>query len=363
MTQKMSATMKKAIMLLVAVLISGGCLWYAFLPLFKDRAVWNQFVNAFKIADYRSLPVIWIVLFVFYILKAWRWRLMLAPIGDYRAVKDLLPPIMIGFSFNNILPFRMGEVARCFVFSKQQKLPFSVAVSSVVLERFFDLIGVLFFLGVGLLFIEDVSPEVKQTALVFSAMAVVGVLGGIAYVLWTKPVLNLFEKIFKSIPFIPHAFTDKVCSILEAGAKGLSAIRNVRLLIAMLVVTIIKWGLNGFLVWISIWSFGLSVSPAVAMVLLGVIAFGVAVPGIPGYFGVMQFCFTLVLSLFIEGDDGRAAILAASIYFQMTQWVPVTLIGLIYFCVTGLKLSDISEKSEEREANDGPIADLPAAPL
>lgn len=363
MTQQKSLPVKKIVMLLAAVAISGGSLWYACYPLINDAEAWGQFVNAFKIADYRSLPIIWLILFLFYILKAWRWRLMLAPIGNYRAVKDLLPPIMIGFSFNNLLPFRMGEVARCFVFSKQQKLPFSVAVSSVVLERFFDLIGVLFFLGVGLLFMEDVGPEIKNTAIVGAVIAVVGVLGGVAYVLWTKPVLNLFEKIFKSIPLIPHAFTDKVCSILEAGAKGLSAIRNVRLLVAMLVLSIIKWGLNGFLVWISVWSFGLTISPAVAMVLLGVIAFGVAVPAVPGYFGVMQLCFTLVLGLFFAGPENRAAILAASIYFQMTQWIPVTIIGFVYFVFTGIKLSDVGEKQEEREVVDGPVTELPSVPL
>lgn len=340
----------KAFMLSIAILISAGSLWYAFAPLFRDKQAWDQFLNAFQTADYRSLPIIWGVLFVFYILKAWRWRLMLSPVGNYRAVKDLLPPIMIGFSFNNILPFRIGEVARCLVFSKQQKLPFSVAVSSVVLERFLDLIGVLFYLGVGLLFIKGVDPTIQKTAFVGAGLAACGVLGGLAYVLWTKPVLILLERILKALPLLPHSISEKICKILESGAQGLAAIRNLRLLIAMLVISIIKWGLNGFLVWISLWSFGLTVAPSVAMLLLGVIALGVAVPAVPGYFGVMQLCFAVVLSLFIEGDDGRAAVLAASIYFQMTQWIPVTMIGLVYFVMTGLKLHDVGEKEEERSA-------------
>jgi len=119
----------KAFVLTIGIAISVVCLWLAILPLLEEEDAWDQFANAFKTADYRSLPLIWLTLIVFYWLKAWRWRLMLSPVGSYRPVKDLLPPIMIGFSFNNILPARIGEVARCFVFSKQQKQPFSVAVS------------------------------------------------------------------------------------------------------------------------------------------------------------------------------------------------------------------------------------------
>ena len=280
---------------------------------------------------------------------------MLAPVGNYRTFKDLLPPIMIGFGFNNLLPFRMGEVARCFVFSKQAKLPFSVSVSSVVLERFFDLIGVLFYLGVGLIFLDDVSEEIQQTAIIGACAALVGVLGGIAYVLWTKPVLDLTERILKSIPILPNKIVDKICSILEAGAKGLSAIRNVRLLIAMLIVTIIKWGMNGFLIWLSLWSFDVDVSLAVAMVLLCLIAFAVALPSAPGYFGVMQLAFTVALAPFVAVEESRAAILAASIYFQMTQWIPVSIIGVVCFVYTGLSLSDVDSKQNEQE-----LAEVPA---
>lgn len=266
---------------------------------------------------------------------------------------------MIGFSFNNILPFRMGEVARCLVFSKQHKLPVPVVVSSIVLERFFDLIGVLFFFGIGLVTIRGVDPNIQKTAMVGAAAAVVGVIGGIAYVLWTKPVLNLIERILKSIPLLPHKLTDKICSILEAGATGLSSIRNVRLLMFMLIVSLVKWGLNGLLVWLSLWSFNIDVPVTVAMLLLGVIAFGVAVPSAPGYFGVMQLCFTVVLGLFLKGEDDRAAILASSIYFQMTQWIPVTLAGLIYFAISGLNLHEVEQEQTVLEEEGAPLSELP----
>lgn len=341
---------RKPLLILSGFLITIACLWWAFSRVFSSAEAWQQFLTAFRTADYRTLPLIWLTLFFFYWLKAWRWRLLLSPIGSYRTLQDLVPPIMIGFAFNNVLPARLGEVARCFVFSKQQKLPLSLAVSSVVLERFFDLIGILFFLGLGLLLVDGLDPDIRQRAMVPALLAVGGMLGGLTFVIWTRPVLTLVEFLLGKLPFVPGAVVAKVCRILENGAQGLASLRNWRLLATMLVISIVKWGLNGLLVMFSLISFGLPSSPLVAMVVMGVVAFGVSIPSSPGYFGVMQVCFLLVLGLFVEGESGAAAILAASIYYQMTQYIPVTLIGLGAFWFTGLRMAEVPESKSEAQS-------------
>ncbi|TWT55436.1 hypothetical protein KOR42_28220 [Thalassoglobus neptunius] len=346
MTSKKPFYHHKAFQLTVGIAVSVLCMWLALRPILNDDDAWDQLVFAFRTADYRTLPVIFIVLFIFYWLKAWRWRLMLAPIGQFRPVKDLLPPIMIGFSFNNLLPAHLGEFVRCFVFSKQQKVPVPVSISSVVLERVFDVIAILLYLGIGLIFIEGVDPSVKKSAYVFAGAAAALVLGGIIYVIWTKPFVNLVEKILKMITFIPHSLTDKLCEMLEAGAKGLASLKHGPLLFAIVVISIIKWALNGSLILLALWSFDISVSPVVAMVLLGVVAFGVTVPSSPGYFGVIQLCFMLVLELFVPN---KPAIFAASVYYHMSQYIPVTLIGLIYFLRSGMSIAQVEEEKAEAD--------------
>lgn len=353
----------KTFTLTVGLLVAGLCMWLAVRPLFDNDDAWAQFVTAFRQADYRSLPIIWGTLVVFYWLKAWRWRVMLAPIGSYRPVKDLVPPIMIGFSLNNVLPARIGEVARCFVFSKKQNVPFSVTVSSLVLERFFDLIAVLFYMGIGLLFIKGVDPQIQQKAWVLAAMAVCGVILGLAYVIWTGPVVAIVEKFAHALRFIPHAFTDKVCRLLESGAKGMSALRNGRLVAFMLVISIVKWGLNCLLIGLALWSFDLPTAPTIAMVLTGVVAIGVALFPSPGYFGVMQLCFMAVLHMFVEGEQGEAAILAASIYYHMTQYIPVTVVGLIYFIRSGLSLHEVEDQKAARDKTRAELIDAPQVPI
>ena len=323
-------------------------------------------IEAFQTADYRSLPVIFIVLVIFYWLKAWRWKLMLSPTGDYDTNKDLLPPIMIGFGFNNLLPAHLGEFVRCFVFARQQKVPFMLSFSSVALERVFDVIVVLLFLVIGLLSVEGIDDDVQKQAYLFAGAAAVAVMGAAVYVIWTKPFVALFERVLKLIPFIPHSLVEKICGMVEAGAAGLESIKNWRLLVAIIAVSIVKWAFNGTLIALSLWSFGITTSVPVMMLLLGVIAFGVTIPAAPGYFGVIQMLFMLVMGQFVK-DEGP--LFAASIYYHMSQYVPVTLIGLYFFIRSGISLKEVEEKKEETEehlAEESPISEddeTPKKPL
>lgn len=332
--------------LTVGLIVSGLCLGWAIREMLQDEDAIPQMISAFRQANYLTLPLIFLVLFLFYWLKAWRWRLLLLPVGRYRPMQDLFPPIMIGFAFNNLLPAHLGEFFRTYVFARQQKLSLTITLSSIVLERVFDVIAILVYLGIGLLFIEGMDPAVQTTAYVIAAATAVCVAAGMIYVLWTQHFITLFEAILKQLVFIPHGIVERVCKMLESGAEGLASLKNVRLLSAMMVLSLIKWGLNGSLVLISLWAFNISVPATVAMVVLGVVAFGVTIPSSPGYFGVIQLCFMLVLKLFVED---RAAIFAASIYYHLSQWVPVTALGLYYFVRTRMSIRQIEEVEERLE--------------
>ncbi|MCA8996939.1 MAG: flippase-like domain-containing protein, partial [Planctomycetaceae bacterium] len=154
--------------LTICTLSSVLFLWFAVAPLLKDPEAVPKIRSAFTQADYRTLPLFLLALFLFYWLKAWRWRLLLKPVGDYRPTTELFPPIMIGFAVNNVLPAHLGEFVRCFVFARQHKIAVTTSVSSVVLERVFDVIAILFYLGLGLLVVDIPDPTIATTAKLFA---------------------------------------------------------------------------------------------------------------------------------------------------------------------------------------------------
>lgn len=77
-----------------------------------------------------------------YLLHAWRWRLLLLPVGRvpfFQAVQS----IYVGLFANEVLPLRAGELIRCFLLSKFTDIPLSVTFASALIERIFDGIWLL----------------------------------------------------------------------------------------------------------------------------------------------------------------------------------------------------------------------------
>lgn len=346
----------KGVHLALGIAVSAACLWWAARDILKEQDALAKLGGAFAGANYVTAVPILLGWAAFYWLKAWRWRLLLRPVGDYHVRRDLLPPTMIGFAFNNLLPAHLGDLVRVFIFARQSKAPQTAVLSTVVLERVFDIAAILLILGVGLSFVSGLDPSIRQSAVVFGAAAGCCVLGGLAYVLWTRPFVRLFEAILSRVPLIPEGLKKKIAGMLESGAEGLASLKDVRLLAGVLATSLGQWFLNGLTVHLCLWSFGIHVDPLVSCIVLGVTAFGVTVPSSPGYFGVIQLCFMAVLKLFTKDEAG---VFAASIYYHMIQYIPVTLIGLWYFNTTGLKIGEMEATVEEQAAET--VVDAPPA--
>ena len=353
---------RKSIQIAVGLLVTVGCLAAAFYTMAEGddpREVFRAIGDAFRQADIGStLWLIWIVLFVFYWLKAWRWRMLLAPLGSFRPTTELLPAILIGFAFNNLLPARIGEFVRVFVFSRRHNLSKISVLASVALERILDAIAILSIFGIGAMFLPNTAEDVKQKAMVAAAVAGIGVGCAVVYLIWTAPFVRFAEWCMNCVPVLPERFRAKITGMLESGAEGLAALKQGRLLAGILITSFAQWALNGVIVYLSLRAFHFDLPWHVSAVVLGVVAFGVAAPSSPGYFGVIQLCFVLVLAPFV---DDQKSVFAASIYFHMAQYIPVTAIGMICFNRMGFHVAEVQEEAEH-EATDEPAAHAGSVP-
>lgn len=341
---------RKSFQVAIGIAVTVGSLLLAFWMIVRGEENWRvalrEIGRAFQQAHYWTLPLMWGVLFVFYWLKSMRWRMLLSPLGNYRTLRELFPPVIVGFAFNNILPAHLGEFVRVFVFSRQRSVSASAVLASVALERIFDAVTILSFFALGLLFAPGVAPTIRASAYTAAAAAGICILFVVLYVLFTRPFVSLVELCLEYVPFVPSGLRRKVAGVLEAGAEGLAAIRDWRLLVWIGLNSIVQWSMNGLLIWISLRSFNIDVPPVAAAVLLGAVAFGVSVPATPGYFGVIQLAFVLGLQVFV--DESPEAV-PASLYYQMSQYVPVTLLGLYFFNRSGLKVADVHREAEHEE--------------
>ncbi|MGH2367529.1 MAG: lysylphosphatidylglycerol synthase transmembrane domain-containing protein, partial [Chloroflexota bacterium] len=79
-------------------------------------------------------------------VRAVRWRTVLTPLANIPAAR-LFPVVVIGYMANNVLPARLGEIARCYVLRRREGIPQSAALGTVLLERVMDGITMLAFMA------------------------------------------------------------------------------------------------------------------------------------------------------------------------------------------------------------------------
>ena len=87
------------------------------------------------------------LLFAFfaYFFRAYRWKLLIEPLNHRPSLTRIFFSLMTGYLANFAFP-RIGEVTRCAVLNRTDKIPVDSLIGTVIIERTIDLIVLLFLL-------------------------------------------------------------------------------------------------------------------------------------------------------------------------------------------------------------------------
>jgi uncharacterized protein (TIRG00374 family) len=287
-------------------------------------------------------------------LRAPRWRIILSPVAERLPFGMLWRAIAIGMMGNNVLPARAGELARAFALSREtRRVPFSAAFASLAVDRIFDATVVLLLMAVATL---DPSLPVGRTFGGYSiakiigsgaALALVAIAGLYLIVFFTEHAILLWEWIARRIA---PRFEERGRRTLLAFASGLAVLRDPMRFLSTMAWAIALWLMNALAFWLGFKAVGIEVSYSAALMLQGLIAIGVAVPALPGFFGVFEYFARTGLGIY-GIDPGLATSWAIS--YHVLTFLPITVIGIYYFVTLGLKLSDMRASSAEVEAAGG----------
>lgn len=100
---------------------------------------WERIRTVFRQADYAVLIPVFLVGALSHFLRALRWRLFFRPLGYTPGIFSTFCAVMIGYLANLALP-RMGEITRCGVLSRNDRIPFDKVLGTMIAERVIDLI-------------------------------------------------------------------------------------------------------------------------------------------------------------------------------------------------------------------------------
>jgi glycosyltransferase 2 family protein len=99
----------------------------------------QQLYDAFGTVNLTMLTPVILAGFLSHWFRAMRWRLLLQPLDIHTSKINTIAAVMIGYLANLLVP-RMGEVAKCTVLAKYEKVPADKMVGTIVSERIFDLL-------------------------------------------------------------------------------------------------------------------------------------------------------------------------------------------------------------------------------
>lgn len=99
----------------------------------------EQFIESLKHANYWIIiPVVFISL-LSHISRAMRWKILMEPMGYNPPTTTTFYCVMIGYFVNTFLP-RAGEVAKCSLLSRYERIPTNKLIGTILVERIFDLL-------------------------------------------------------------------------------------------------------------------------------------------------------------------------------------------------------------------------------
>ncbi len=311
--------MKRVAGVLLPILFTFALLVYALWDVDRTK-LWSILVQG----QLWVVPPFVLLLFLFFLVNAQRWTRLLAPFGRY-SPRQVAPAMMIGFAANNVLPLRIGEIIRAVIFAKEFAHSRTGVLMTLVVERALDLVGILLIFSVGVLLVGEVPIAFKISLI--AALAGVGMLMFVLILLARLPWIT--ARLWTWISqYVPAVVASRGQVYLEEFGRGIEVLGSLRATVSLFLQSLLRWGMAAALVWLSLASYGVFASLGLAMIVVGVTAVAVSLPSVPGYIGPVQAAFVFALVPF--GISQEEA-LAASIFFLIGHWVPITFTGAVYF--------------------------------
>ncbi len=304
------------------------------------RQVWNDARHA----DPLLLLAAVVLATATFPLRTIRWRLILRDVDGHRFPwLPLWHATAIGFMANNLLPARAGEVARAYLATRQLPVRFTTALASIGVERVFDALMML-----ALMALAIAAPSFPRHALVggrslstvaTTAAVLFGAVLVLALIVVHRPApwLALLSRIASRL--LPATTAARVMHWTEGIVAGLEVLKSPARFGGVVLWSLALWLTNAAAFAVCFRAFGIHVPAEAALLLQGIIGFGVAVPSTPGYIGVFETATLLTLSVY--GVDPS---LAASygLTYHLTTFLPITLLGLWSLSRLHLGLRDLS---------------------
>ena len=254
----------------------------------------TQIIHSFRTADYWWVFLAIVLGILSHILRSLRWMLFFKPMGFRPSFKNTFYAVMVGYFANMAFP-RLGEVTRCGLLTRYEKIPFNKAFGTVITERAIDMI-IFFMLFILMILTQlgtisgyldmNVYPKLvaKFGNIHYSRVLL---LSGIALIAIFTFILWLFRR-----RFLSSGLYRKVKSIILGFWEGLKSLSQIREIWLFIFYSLAIWVLYFLMLYLIFFCFtetmGLGIGAGLSALVLGSIGIMITPGGIGLYPAIIQ---------------------------------------------------------------------------
>lgn len=289
MNKRTKSVIQFVVLLGVGILLT----WLSLNSVWGER---DKIFSSFQSADYFWVFISVLISAFSHFLRAYRWNYLLKPAGYSVKLTNSIGAVLVGYFANYGLP-RMGEITRCTMVTRYDKVPFEVAFGTVITERIIDtlLLLVIFVLTLFAQF-SELSTLAADYIFVplskkFDAMSENPVKLAVLICILLVVVVAFFLVRKR----IGRMLTGKFGNIIKGFGKGLGSVKNIEHKFQFIVLSVAIWASYFYSLYFSLKAFDgtshLGQSASLVLLLFG--TFGVVFS--PGGLGAYQAILTGLL--------------------------------------------------------------------
>ena len=298
---------------------------------------------AVKQANYFWIGVSLLVTGLSHLFRAVRWRMLLRPLGHKVKLSNTFFAVMVGYLANFALP-RLGEVTRCGILTKYEKVPFTEGFGTVITERALDLVCLI------IIFFATLALEFKRIS---------GIANDLIFSNFSEKFHHLMQKqlfviigvtVLLLIVAALFYFRKKIQTLISGKAKnfiigiwdGLKSVANVDKPILFIMHTVLIWTMYILQVYVCFFAFGETSALAFSVAIVIVVFGSVGIIAVPGGTGAYQAIVIQILTTVYLISGTIAFAFAWAVW--TTQFVLILLLGLISLVLLAVLNKDKSEE-------------------
>ncbi|MFV0417368.1 MAG: lysylphosphatidylglycerol synthase transmembrane domain-containing protein [Dysgonomonas sp.] len=252
-------------------------------------------------------------------IRGYRWQLFIRPLGYNPKVSNLNYATYGGYAINFALP-RAGELWKCGAIAKEEKIPFTKAFGTMILDRIFDTITVFCITLVAFLFNMNFFLEQLKTRQETLDSTIKILQSPLLYICIAAAIITTYI-VFKY--FKENFIVRKVTGFLSSMANDMKAIWKMKTKGRLLLYTLGIWGSYFLYFYITFFAFDFTKDLGFTV---GLVAFALSSisMGVPSNGGLGPWQAAVVAALSIYGVSMLNALaFATGVFALQSLWVIV----------------------------------------